>query len=226
MSACRDTKRVLDCGAWLCNGQTVSNLGYWIFLHTAPSLVSVENQCVEMEPAQRHRWYLQMMTEDKSWSSLCPEIAWRFSARPRRRHSRGIRQLIMQLICRQATVRHMGGLPFSWTEFSRTKLSWLELSWMELSWMELSWMELSWMELSRMELRWMECSRVEQYGYLAIAWNDIMCSWSRIVDLGSKIWSHMDASITGYALTRDNMSPDWLWDCNEAWMEDGHYGGQ
>jgi len=64
--------------------------------------------------------------------------------------------------------------------------------------------------------------------YPAIAWNKILCSRVRIMDLDLdlKIPCHMDGSMSGYLVMIDDMSLDGLWDCDEELMEGGHYGGQ
>jgi len=43
------------------------------------------------------------------------------------------------------------------------------------------------------------------------------------LDLDLKIPCHMDGSMSGYFLMIDDVTR--LWDCDEASMEDGHYGG-
>jgi len=58
----------------------------------------------------------------------------------------------------------------------------------------------------------------------ANAWDKIICSRGRIMDLDIQIPCHMDWLMSGYFPIMDNMSPDGLWDCDEESMEGGQYG--
>jgi len=103
--------------------RTILNPGSWIFLHTAPYLLCIENYRVQMKPAQRQRWCLEMMEDI---SQLHTENSWRFSARNRRRHSRRIGQPTMQLTWSPAD-NLPSGLIYNLSEFQlRTLRAYIE----------------------------------------------------------------------------------------------------
>jgi len=54
----------------------------------------------------------------------------------------------------------------------------------------------------------------------AIAWIEIMCLRSPIMDLDQKIPCNMDGSMNGYILLMDNMSPDYETAMKSQWKTD------